>query len=319
MRRLAFISLVLLTIVMVICAGCGGLTEKPIKEVPWTGEGPPPPPKPGTRWVIPEEDTSPPTSQAPVPTITPSQPAPKMQLTNENWHLVLTEAKGAQKAYIGSPVILMGKVGQVIARTGTETQIAIDTNFEEITFGQRTVVALPKDIDIKEGNWVKVEGKLDSYWNTQNMFSAELRVPIVVADNIFIISRSQAIPPIVTINVGKTITQHGLSITLEKVEIAVSETRIYVKASNDSTSKASLYSYDSVIVQGQNQVKVKQLFGETDIKEPDTTLVSGTVTSGVIMFEPLDPNVRQAKLIWSSPRAEDWQLQFSDWIWEFSW
>ena len=279
---------------------------------------------PPTAPTIPQSPASPtPTQEAPEsPKTTPAPaqaPTPKIQLTNENWHLVLAEAQGAQKAYIGSPVILMGKVGQVMVRTGNETQIAIDTSFEEITFGERTAVAIRKDINVKEGNWVKVEGKLDSYWNTKSIIGAELKVPIVVADTVIIISRSEAIPPIVAVNVGKTITQHGLSITLEKVEIAVSETRVYVKASNGSTSKASLYSYDSVVVQGQNQIKPKQLFGEKDVKEPDTTLVSGTVTSGIIMFEPLDPNVRQAKLIWSNPRTEDWQLEFSDWIWEFSW
>lgn len=275
--------------------------------------------------------TTPPTAQSPTspastqqalesPTTTPTQTsATKIQLTNENWHLVLAEAKGAQKDYIGSPVTLLGKVGQVVAKTGSETSIAIDTSFEEITFGERTAVAIRKDINVKEGNWVKVEGVLDSYWNTQNMMGAELRVPVVVADDILVVSRSEAIPPIVTVNVGKTVEQHGLVITLEKVEIAASETRVYVKASNDSSTKASLYSYDAVIVQNQNQVKVKQLFGEEDVKEPDTTLVSGTATSGTIMFESLDPNVHQAKLIWSNPRTEDWQLEFSDWIWEFSW
>ncbi len=57
MRKLGFISLVLLTIIMLVCAGC--TTEQPIREVPWTGEGPPPPPSSGTRWIIPEEDSSP--------------------------------------------------------------------------------------------------------------------------------------------------------------------------------------------------------------------------------------------------------------------
>jgi hypothetical protein len=69
-------------------------------------------------------------------------------------------------------------------------------------------------------------------------------VPIVVADDVSIASRSEAIPPIVTVNIGKTITQHGLSITVERVEIAVLETRVYVKAFNGASSKASLYSYD---------------------------------------------------------------------------
>jgi len=273
---------------------------------------------PATTPTVPQS----PNQQAPVSKTTPPPTQttyPKMQLTNENWHLVLAEAQGAQKAHIGSPVILVGKVGQVMVRTGTETQIAIDTSFEEITFGQRTAVAIGKDINVKEGNWVKVEGRLDSYWTTKSIIGAELRIPIVVADTISIISRSQVIPPIVTVNVGKTVTQGGLAITLDRVEIAVSETRVYIKASNGSTSKASLYSYEAILVQGQNQIKRKQLFGEADIKEPDTTLVSGTVTDGVIMFEPLDPNVHQAKLIWSNPRTEDWQLRFSDWVWEFSW
>lgn len=258
------------------------------------------------------------TSQATTPSYT-QDSKPKIQLTNENWHLVLSEARGAQEDYIGSAVTLIGKVGQVMERTGSETAIAIDTNFEEITIGERTAVAIHKDVNVKEGNWVKVEGVLDSYWNTQNMMGAELRIPVVVADDMLVITRSEAIPPIVTVNVGKSVTQHGLSITLEKVEIADSETRVYIKATNDSSSKASLYSYDAVIVQNQNQIQIMQMFGEEDVKEPDTTLISGTATSGVIMFEPLDPNIHQAKLVWSNPRSEDWQLDFIDWIWEFSW
>ena len=34
---------------------------------------------------------------------------PKIQLTNDNWNLVLAEAKGAQKSFIGSHVTLMGR------------------------------------------------------------------------------------------------------------------------------------------------------------------------------------------------------------------
>jgi hypothetical protein len=270
---------------------------------------------PTTSPTVPQSSTQTQQTTAPPAKTT---PVPKIQLTNENWNLVLAEAQGAQKAYIGSPVTLVGKVGQVMTRTGTETQIAIDTTFEEITFGQRTAIIIPKDFNVKEGNYVKVEGILDSYWNTKSLIGAEMKVPIVVADTISIISRSQAIPPIVTVNVGKTVTQGGLAITLDKVEIASSETRLYIKASNGSSSKASLYSYDAVLVQGQKQIKVKTLLQE-DITEPDTTLISGTATEGIIMFEPLDSNAHQAKLVWSNPRTDDWNVNFSDWVWEFTW
>lgn len=77
MRKVSLVSLVLLVGVIVICIGCAGLTEKPIKEVPWTGEGPVPPPEPGTKWVFPEES-----SPAPTPTPTPSPtPTPEPDTT----------------------------------------------------------------------------------------------------------------------------------------------------------------------------------------------------------------------------------------------
>lgn len=56
--RLALITIILLITVTFVCVGCGAVTGTPVKEVPWTGEGSPPPPEPGTRWVIPEEPSA---------------------------------------------------------------------------------------------------------------------------------------------------------------------------------------------------------------------------------------------------------------------
>ena len=87
-RRLLSLGLCFLLIGLLV--GCGGLTEKPIKEVPWTGEGPPPPPNPGTRWIIPEEESStetPQTQPAPsppsVPPSSPPQVSPSQPTTFE--------------------------------------------------------------------------------------------------------------------------------------------------------------------------------------------------------------------------------------------
>ncbi len=72
MNKVAII-IVTLILVMAVGIGCAGLTEKPIKEVPWTGEGPVAPPEPGTKWVFPEESSPAPTP-SPTPTPTPDVP-----------------------------------------------------------------------------------------------------------------------------------------------------------------------------------------------------------------------------------------------------
>ena len=84
MKRLSLISSVLLTIIMLVCAGC--TNEQTIREVPWTGEDPPPPPSPGTRWIIPENSSPKPEPEsAPIP-------SPKY-----NWEIIELTYKVTEK------------------------------------------------------------------------------------------------------------------------------------------------------------------------------------------------------------------------------
>ena len=213
---------------------------------------------------------------------------------------------------------ITGKVAQVIATSDSESQFAIETEEETPTIGQRTLVVVGGNPRLTEGQWVRVEGVLHRYWNTQNLMGGEIRVPVVVARSVVAITRSDAIPSILTVRVDESITRYGLTITLEKLEIADTETRVYIRAQNDSSNKASLYAFDAVLVQGTRQIKSKTLFGE-DIEEPDTTLVSGTETQGILFFEPLRSESPPVKLIWEGPRTDDYSLTFEDWEWVITW
>lgn len=54
LKSLLKIALLILITILLILIGCTS-TEPTTKEIPWTGEGPPPPPSPGTKWIIPSE------------------------------------------------------------------------------------------------------------------------------------------------------------------------------------------------------------------------------------------------------------------------
>ncbi len=56
---------------------------------------------------------------------------------------------------------------------------------------------------------------------------------------------------------SKTQTQHGLSITIEKVEFADAETRVFVSVRNASSHNASFYDFNAKAVQhGQHLLHV---------------------------------------------------------------
>ena len=244
-------------------------------------------------------------------------PQAKLRLNNDNWGLALAEAKGAQEAYVGSEVDIRGKVAQVLRTSDSESQFTMETKIE-VTFGERTLVVVRADSRLAEDQWVRVQGVLHSYWNTQNLMGAEMRLPVVAAHKVSAITRAEAFPAIRTVLVDQSITRHGLTITLQKLEIGDSETRLYVHAKNDSPDKASLYAFDAVLVQGTQQIKRKDIFGQ-DVEEPDTTLVSGTETQGILLFEPISPDSSPVKLIWEGPRTDDYRVTFDDWEWLVSW
>lgn len=246
-----------------------------------------------------------------------SLPSEAMDFDNENWNLVLAEAKGEQKAYVDSRVDIKGKVAQVIINSDSESQVTIETE-GDTSFGNNTLVVAARSLDVQEEEWVRVVGILHSYWETENLLGATLNLPVVVASLVTPITRSEAVPPLVTVTVQQSIVQHGLAITLERLELADSETRVYVSAFNNSPDKASLYSFDAVLVQGSQQIERKSLFLE-EIEEPATTLVSGTETQGVLLFEPVEPGSPPIRVIWENPRTENYRVDFDVWEWEVSW
>lgn len=244
-------------------------------------------------------------------------PQPKPRLSNDNWDYVLSEARGAQKSHIGSSVDIRGSVTQVISTSATESQFAIKTS-PELSIGENTIILAGTNLQLAEDQWVRVQGVLHSYWNSEHTFGTELNLPVVDAHSVTVITREEVFPAIRAVPVDQSISQHGLIITLEKLEITDSETRLYIHAKNTSPDKAFLYAQDAVLVQGTQQIKRKYVYDQK-VEEPDTTLVSGTETQGVLLFEPASPDSSPVKLVWEGPHTDDYSLTFDDWEWKMSW
>lgn len=107
---------------------------------------------------------------------------------------------------------------------------------------------------------------------------------------------------------NKTINQFGYIITVEKIEFADDETRVYVKAENTSSNKFNIYKYSAKILQGLKQYNQSDNY-EANYPELQSELQPGVVSEGILVFPTINQN--NMKLIIGGS-SSDWNIDIND-------
>jgi hypothetical protein len=152
-----------------------------------------------------------------------------------------------------------------------------------------TIVAYyDPEFEISDGNYIKLTGKVDGEFKGENAFGGEITAPKLIADKVEIINYKDAVvPTIKEIPVNQTIDQHGYKVTIEKIELAEAETRVYLTVTNSGLSKFSLYSFYAKLLQDSTQYD-EQLNFNAEYPEIQTDLTVGMETKGVICFPSIN-------------------------------
>jgi len=250
------------------------------------------------------------TPQPPTSTNPLTAEVPEGTLTNDTWEPVLSDAE----PFKGKPVRLVGRifVNQEIGADRIAFQMYTTA---DLTDGN-TVVLAPLGTGVKRNDYVYVEGTVYDKFEGENAFGAKLILPRVQASNVRVITRTQAVsPPLRTIQVDETLEQHGLAITLLRVEFAAKETRVYVRVRNDSGDKATVYTSSAALIQGSRQLEPKYVSPEdSGYPEFPSTMFPGVEAETLIVFDPIELNA-EARFIWDGPRAGSYSLDFEPYVW----
>jgi len=209
------------------------------------------------------------------------------------------------------PSSFKGRTVELIGQVFTEPEY--DSNgvyfqmFNDITNSDRnTLVAYAKpDFQLKTDDYVKITGVIDAEATGKNAFGAEMTAPSIIASNVQILSYVDAISPTikeVTLT-NPTQSQKGYSVTVDKIEFAQTETRVYVTVKNSGTSTFSLYSFNAKITQNGKQYE-EQTNYDAEYPEIQPELLPENTTTGVIAF----PKLEQAdfKIIFEA-YSENWE------------
>jgi hypothetical protein len=150
-------------------------------------------------------------------------------------------------------------------------------------YEMNTVVAYGNpDAELSDGDYVKVIGKVSGEFEGENMLGAKITAPVITADSAEVLTYQDAVAPTLYTYIPNesTLTQNGYSVTVEKVELAEQETRVYIKVENNGAGKFNLYSFNSLIIQNGKQYEEETNY-EADYPDVQTDLSVGVSTEGI--------------------------------------
>lgn len=201
--------------------------------------------------------------------------------TLDNWDLLAGEPDGHK----GASVDIVGKIFLQSERDsdGVYFQMYADPAGSEFN----TVVASrDTSLRVADGDYVHVVGEVTDAYEGENAFGAELNVPVVIASQVEVVDATAAAPPALETYSSAVHEMNGITVTVDKVEFAESETRVFTSVVNRSGADLSIHSFSSKALQGTKQFE-PEFSG--DYPELPSDIVDGADVTGVIVYPSMDP------------------------------
>ena len=161
---------------------------------------------------------------------------------------------------------------------------------------RNTVVFHTFPIQLFKDDCVRITGISQPPIEYETMFGATLTAAAINADSITKIDCSEAIDPAIkTVNVEQTKESSKTKVTLHKVEFSDKNTRAYLTVENiDPSEDITFYDFNSRAIQGITQFTTTNSYA-INYPKIESTIPSGIVEDGVVLFEPLDPYQNEAQ------------------------
>ncbi|MCO8194433.1 MULTISPECIES: DUF4352 domain-containing protein [Anaerofustis] len=146
-----------------------------------------------------------------------------------------------------------------------------------------------ENFSIKENDFIKATGTINGTFTGTNLLGGTVELPEMDADKVEIVSYEEVVSPAnKTIELDKTSKKGNASFTIEKIELADDETRVYATLKNNGSSSISFYSYDAKLIQGGEQISTQDDFYVEGYPEIEYDLNSKAKSSGIITFPKID-------------------------------
>ena len=238
-----------------------------------------------------------------------SEPAEKVYLEDSEIDAALSDGDSFKGKYI----IIAGKVFSVEKDGDT---VAMQVWYDVEDAEQQFIVYADKEIasGVKEDSFVKVDGEIAGTFTGENYFGGEIKALMINADSLEVGGYDDIYAPAEsTKEIGETQDQNGVSITLDRVEYAKGEARVYISVKNDSGDTASIYTFNAKAIQDGKQFEHEDNY-EADADGDIGEVLDGASKEGVIRFKGLDPD-KGFKLTLEA-YSDNFDIELEDYVFE---
>lgn len=196
-----------------------------------------------------------------------------------------------------------------------EKGVYIQVHSDPLNSSKNIIVAYPDNtLELKTSDYVYIKGSVYDKFEGENVLGGKVVMPLIVADELEIVDYTTAVSPALsTLVVNESSEQHGYSTTLNKIEFAQNETRVFLTIQNKSAKKINFYSFNSKIVQGGVEQFDPVMFDLIERQEISNEILPGITQSGLIVFPAMDPDKGEITLI-TEGTSEDFMLEFEPFI-----
>jgi len=195
-----------------------------------------------------------------------------------------------------------GKVFNVVGYDNGQLHFQMNEDIEN--YDNNTYVIYNGDIDLSENDYVKVLGTVQGTEEYENMVGGTVSTVMFYADEVEVLDYKDAVAPTLKeVEVNESQSQYGYTLTVEKVEFAESETRVYIKVENGGSSTLNVYSFNAMAVQDGRQFEHESNW-EADYPEIQSDLRAGNTTEGVLVFKGLD---QKNFTLYLSAYSDNWE------------
>ena len=238
--------------------------------------------------------------------------------TYENDNLIPMSKEETEKAfknsekYAGHLVEVTGKVNYIYDVTDEYTILSMfcdPENYDKDVF----VAIYGDDIDIGKDDYLKATGIImsDNEFKAFGYYSNDMAVKVKEWEVMDYISAMS--PTIKAKDVNLSQDQLGYTITIQKVEFADNETRIYMSMSNNGVAKFSCYKWNMIISQNGRQLEYKENW-IAEYPELNDNLLPGNSTEGIMTFDAIDKDAPFSLTI--EAYSDDWHEDIEDYVFD---
>ena len=216
-------------------------------------------------------------------------------------------------AFKGKYVKLVGKVSGEVEKAGDTTCFQAYYDFENYNYTYLVYTAQGETF--KDGDYIIVDGRIDGDFDGETVIGTELHCPMIKdatvtkADYLTV-----AVPTLKEIKPNVSQEQKGFKITLDKVEYAEKETRMYFSATNSTAQNISFGRYDMKLLMEGKQIEVddsSDTIYNANLTELPYEVSPGATAEGVVVFPAIKQDANFQVLI-PDVFSDDYEVDYED-------